>query len=150
MLCCPRVFISVFLPLCIDIQIGHMVGFWDVELFTHCVFLKRLNLETIRIHLPASSSRPLGRKKIVGTESIETIVSISSEQFMSQEVINILDIAGSIGNSTINRPLSVSLPVLSIALRIHNEYIELSILSCKMILRETFLLKVLLPEVEDP
>ena len=44
---------------------------------------------------------------------MDTIISISSEQPKSHDEINIFESAGSIGNSTIKRPLSVSRPVLS-------------------------------------
>eukprot|EP01048_Picozoa_sp_COSAG05_P027887 COSAG05_NODE_8361_length_711_cov_0.895425_2_plen_43_part_01 len=40
----------------------------------------------------------LTRKKTVGTDNIETIVSISSEHFSFSPTINILDKVGSSGN----------------------------------------------------
>ena len=59
----------------------------------------------------------------------KSLTSVSSLQPMSTAIINILDKAGSNGNSTICRPKGFRLPVLSSAPRIHNWYIEFKMLS---------------------
>ena len=65
--------------------------------------------------------------------SLITHTSDSSLHSISTATINILDRAGSRGNSTIWRPRGVRLPVLSKAPKIHSWYIEFKILSCKVI-----------------
>ena len=57
---------------------------------------------------------------MAGTESIDTIVNISEEHLYWADIINIFDRGGSRGNSTILRPNSVKLPVLSRAPKTHN------------------------------
>ena len=64
--------------------------------------------------------------------SVKTRTSDSSLHSISTATINILDRAGSRGNSTIWRPRGVRLPVLSKAPRIHSWYMEFKILSCKV------------------
>lgn len=47
---------------------------------------------------------------MAGTDSMETMMSISALQPMSQDTISILERAGSRGNSTIRRPVGVKAP----------------------------------------
>lgn len=47
---------------------------------------------------------------MAGTDNMETMMSISALQPMSQDTISILERAGSRGNSTIRRPVGVKAP----------------------------------------
>lgn len=47
---------------------------------------------------------------MVGTDSMETMMRMSELQPISQDTINILDRAGSKGNSTMSRPVGVRAP----------------------------------------
>ena len=53
----------------------------------------------------------MGRKKIDGTDSMDTMIRISKLQVISSEIISILEREGSKGNSTIFRPNLVSINI---------------------------------------
>ena len=67
---------------------------------------------------------------MLGTESIETIVTTSSKQQSSFDTIIIFESGGSTGNYAIFLPNWVKLPKLSKAPKIQSWYIELSIVYC--------------------
>ena len=76
-----------------------------------------------------SSARSVGRKNTVGTESMETMVSISAEQRSSSETMSIFESGGSSGNSVIFIPRGVNAPVLSSAPSTQSWYMEVTMFS---------------------
>ncbi|KAI5293328.1 hypothetical protein KEM52_005645 [Ascosphaera acerosa] len=79
-----------------------------------------------------SSCRSLGRYHTLGTDSIDTIVSISSLHAYSSPaaVISSFASGGSIGNALIRRPSPVSSPRLSTAPSAHRSNSDVVIVSC--------------------